>query len=255
MSNLGDKIKEIRVNQGLSQDDLARELGYTSRSTIAKIEKGINEISFDKLQLLIEKYDLEMNELFDDFAYKTGGKVISDHKYKSAAYIKSIISDFTSDKLSFKEIDENNFYDVCNLEVKEEQQDYVAPNVMSLAECYLFKEHGTWVLPLAIYHDNELVGFVMITKGNIGIETPKKYENNFCILRLMIDKNYQGKGFGYKALKQIINLLKSISNPNELIWISTEKENSSAISLYEKAGFTVTNDLCGEELVLTLDTL
>ncbi|MCR5741856.1 MAG: helix-turn-helix domain-containing protein, partial [Gammaproteobacteria bacterium] len=74
MSNLGDKIKEIRISQGLSQEDLAKELGYTSRSTIAKIEKGVNEISFDKLQLLLKKYDLEMNELFDDFAYKTGGK-------------------------------------------------------------------------------------------------------------------------------------------------------------------------------------
>lgn len=253
MSNLGDKIKEIRISQGLSQEDLAKELGYTSRSTIAKIEKGVNEISFDKLQLLLKKYDLEMNELFDDFAHKVGGKIISNDNHKTTSYVKSIISNYNIDKLSFKEIDDNNFYDVCNLEVKEEQQDFVASNVMSLAECYLFEKKCTWVLPLAIYNDNDLIGFLMITKGNIGVDTPKKYENSFCILRMMIDKRYQGNGYGYKILKQIINLLKSISNPNELIWISTEKENASAISLYNKVGFKLTNDLCGEEIILTID--
>ena len=51
MSKLGDKIKEIRINEGLSQEAFAKELGYTSKSTINKIEKGINEISYDKLML------------------------------------------------------------------------------------------------------------------------------------------------------------------------------------------------------------
>ena len=46
MSKLGDKIKEIRINEGLSQEAFAKELGYTSKSTINKIEKGINEISY-----------------------------------------------------------------------------------------------------------------------------------------------------------------------------------------------------------------
>lgn len=252
MSKLGDRIKEIRRDQGLSQEDLAKELGYTSRSTIAKIEKGVNEISFDKLQLLMEKYDVEINELFDDFAYKAGEKVISNNNYKTTAYVKSIISDYNIDNLSLKEINESNFYDVCNLEVKENQQDFVASNTMSLAECYLFEKNGNWVLPLAIYNGNDLIGFTMITKGNIGVNTPKKYENSFCILRMMIDKRYQGKGFGYKILKQIINLLESISNPNELIWISTEKENVKAISFYTKAGFKLTNDLCGKEKIFTL---
>ena len=55
MSKLGDKIKEIRINEGLSQEAFAKELGYTSKSTINKIEKGINEISYDKLMLLINQ--------------------------------------------------------------------------------------------------------------------------------------------------------------------------------------------------------
>ena len=41
MSKLGDKIKEIRINEGLSQEAFAKELGYTSKSTINKIEKEL----------------------------------------------------------------------------------------------------------------------------------------------------------------------------------------------------------------------
>jgi transcriptional regulator with XRE-family HTH domain len=65
MSKLGEKIKEIRINEGLSQEAFARELGYTSKSTINKIEKGINEISYDKLMLLIDKYNLKLDQIFE----------------------------------------------------------------------------------------------------------------------------------------------------------------------------------------------
>lgn len=64
-NKLGEKIKEIRLKNGLSQEAFAKELGYNSRSTINKIEKGINDISFDKLMLLLKKYKISMNELFD----------------------------------------------------------------------------------------------------------------------------------------------------------------------------------------------
>ncbi len=64
MSRLGEKIKEIRISRGLSQEAFAKELGYTSKSTINKIEKGINEISYDKLMLLINKYNLNLDQSF-----------------------------------------------------------------------------------------------------------------------------------------------------------------------------------------------
>ena len=81
MSNkLGNKIKEIRLEQGMSQEEFAKELGYTSKSTINKIEKGVNDISYDKLELLIQKFDLELNELFDNLAKDMGTKVISEDR-------------------------------------------------------------------------------------------------------------------------------------------------------------------------------
>lgn len=65
MSKLGNKIKEIRLLQGLSQEEFAKGLGYTSKSTINKIELGINEISYDKLMLLISKYDLSFEQFLE----------------------------------------------------------------------------------------------------------------------------------------------------------------------------------------------
>lgn len=47
--NIGERIRYLRKKQGLTQDDLAKKLGYKSRSTINKIELDINEITQSKI--------------------------------------------------------------------------------------------------------------------------------------------------------------------------------------------------------------
>jgi len=49
MSDIGSRIKRRRIELGYSQDELARKLGYNSRSTINKIENGTNDITQSKL--------------------------------------------------------------------------------------------------------------------------------------------------------------------------------------------------------------
>ena len=44
MSDIGTRIKERRIELGMSQDELAEKMGYKNRSTIAKIEKGVNDV-------------------------------------------------------------------------------------------------------------------------------------------------------------------------------------------------------------------
>lgn len=44
MSNIGERIRDRRIELGMSQDELAEKMGYKSRSTIAKIEKGVNDV-------------------------------------------------------------------------------------------------------------------------------------------------------------------------------------------------------------------
>ncbi len=50
MSHPNDRIKSRRQALGLSQSELAARLGYTDRSTIAKIERGVNDINQSKLE-------------------------------------------------------------------------------------------------------------------------------------------------------------------------------------------------------------
>lgn len=44
MADIGSRIKERRIALGMSQDELAEKMGYRSRSTIAKIENGVNDV-------------------------------------------------------------------------------------------------------------------------------------------------------------------------------------------------------------------
>jgi 8-oxo-dGTP diphosphatase len=80
MNNFGDKIKKVRLEHGMSQEEFAKELGYTSKSTVNKIEKGVNDMSQDKLELLIKKFDLEVDDLFDKLAKDLETKVISEDR-------------------------------------------------------------------------------------------------------------------------------------------------------------------------------
>ena len=80
MSKIGEKIKEIRIKNGLSQEQLAKELGYTSKSTITKLETGVNNISVDKLELFAQKFNVVIDELFEDFAKNEGLTIIDKYK-------------------------------------------------------------------------------------------------------------------------------------------------------------------------------
>ena len=62
---VGSKIKQRRIELGLSQDELAKKLGYNSRSTINKIEKGINDISQTKLIAFANALNTTPNDLLD----------------------------------------------------------------------------------------------------------------------------------------------------------------------------------------------
>lgn len=47
--DLYKNIRTLRQKLNMSQDDLAKKLGYTSRSSIAKIEKGEVDLSLSKI--------------------------------------------------------------------------------------------------------------------------------------------------------------------------------------------------------------
>ncbi len=58
-----ENIRTLRRKQGLSQEDLARLLGYTDRSSIAKIESGKVDLSQSKLEKLAEIFGTTVSEI------------------------------------------------------------------------------------------------------------------------------------------------------------------------------------------------
>lgn len=60
--NLADKVKKKRIELGFSQDELAKKMGYTSRSSINKIEKG-REVSDKIVHKLADALDVSFSYL------------------------------------------------------------------------------------------------------------------------------------------------------------------------------------------------
>ena len=143
--------------------------------------------------------------------------------------------------VNLKPISKDNFDDVIALEV-DEDQDFVADNVYSIAESKVDPS----MIPLAIYTDQNLVGFLMY-----GIN-PDPDDNNYWIIRLMVDKKFQKNGYGKKAVELLIDRIKEDKNHSKIM-VSTDPENVVAINLYKKLGFKTTGNIIDEEEVFELN--
>lgn len=63
--SLGDRIREIREDQGLKQSDLAGRVG-TSQSTISQLEKGKQNPSYRTLQKIADALDVSVGYLLGE---------------------------------------------------------------------------------------------------------------------------------------------------------------------------------------------
>ena len=64
-NTIGSKIKKIRKERKLTQEQLAESLGYSGKSVISHIEKGDADMTYEKILLLLRTYALDANELFE----------------------------------------------------------------------------------------------------------------------------------------------------------------------------------------------
>lgn len=143
--------------------------------------------------------------------------------------------------ITLRKIDKDNFYAVVKLGVTEKQSHYVASNVFSLAQAWLYADAAK---PFAIYADEVPVGFFM---GEISEEDGKMA---YGIWRFMIDTQHQGKGYGRAALKLAIEYLKGEGAKE--IEISNDPQNDVAWSLYKSVGFVQTGEIDDGEAVAIL---
>lgn len=153
--------------------------------------------------------------------------------------------------IRLEEITNKNIWKVCTLEPFDEQKDFVAENIQSLAEAYATRNEGNNALPLAVYKDDELIGFVMIGKGTVGNEEESDLiKENYCLWRLMIDKKFQGKGYGKQTMDAVMDLIRTFPfGEAKKVWLSYEPENTRARDIYNKYGFAENGEMCGNEIV------
>lgn len=137
--------------------------------------------------------------------------------------------------IHFKDIDNTNEYMVRKIKIKPEQVNFIETVDECLEEA---NTYDGWH-PVAIYHDNEVIGFAMY--GSFG---PNK---DTWIDRIIIDEKYQGRGFGKIAMIQLIDIVSKKYGVNT-IYLSIVEENTLAYKLYKSIGFKYMNerDINGE---------
>lgn len=152
-------------------------------------------------------------------------------------------------KISFEDV-----WEITELAVEDSQTSFVTANTISLIEAFVTRENGGVALPFGLYEGGALVGFVMIGYGTTGDgDEPAVAKGNYCLWRLMIDKKYQGRGLGHKAVEAALEYIKSQScGEAEYCWVSYEEENIAARRLYESFGFCENSERSDGERVAVL---
>jgi diamine N-acetyltransferase len=132
----------------------------------------------------------------------------------------------------------DNWIECMELTPTAEQQahGYVAPNVLSLAQAYAER----WWTPLAVYAGATMVGFVLHGRWpEVGFSDhwgDKPKAGIDYILRMMIDRRYQGQGYGKAALAALIERIKA--QPGcRAIELDYDRDNIAAARLYTGCGF------------------
>lgn len=142
--------------------------------------------------------------------------------------------------VELRTIDEKNYEECLSLSVSVPDADFVDSVAWSLAEAWVFYEDSR---PFAIYADDVMVGYVLMYVG----------ENNPQIINFMIDRRFQGKGYGKAAAKLCIEHLCKEHDARR-ISLPIKPENTAAQRLWSGVGFEATDDMEDGYLIMRLYT-
>lgn len=140
-----------------------------------------------------------------------------------------------------------NWRALIKLDVNEAQKKFVASNLYSIAESQFgFDFEGHWdYYAFGIYDGDTPVGFLMY---GLNLAHPSRQA---FITRLMVDKNFQGKGYGKFAMQKMLEIFRAEGKVQE-IGISYEPENEVARRLYASFGFVEPGQMIGDEVLAVL---
>lgn len=146
-------------------------------------------------------------------------------------------------------VTKDNWETLIDLKVRDDQKNFVASNLYSIAQSQFGDEfEGHWDLfAYGIYDGDTPVGFLMYG-FNFSHPSQQAY-----IQRLMVDEKFQGKGYGRFGMEKMLEIFRADERVKE-VSISYEPENDVARKLYASLGFVETGRIIeGEaEAVLKL---
>ena len=147
--------------------------------------------------------------------------------------------------VSLREITAETVRDIVRLSVAPEQQGFVAPNAVSLAQALFSPE--AWYR--AIYVDERPAGFVMVYDESLRKEPPASPQVG--LWRFMIDAAFQRQGIGAEALRQVIAHVreKGVARSLEVSYVPGP---GCPEPFYLRAGFRHTGRVEEGEVVLEL---
>lgn len=143
--------------------------------------------------------------------------------------------------MELRTITEQNYQKILNLSTGAGQEEFVAQNIRSLAQAWVFRDRAR---PYALYEGEEPVGFIMFDW-----RPEKKWVE---VWRLMIDHRFQGKGYGRAAVQKALEFLRE-SGLFDKVQINYVEENQGAKHLYRSMGFQETGAMEGNEVVMEMD--
>lgn len=136
------------------------------------------------------------------------------------------------DDVTLQTVTARNWRAVAALRLDPEQEDLVASNLYSIAEAQFDSD----ARPRAVYAGKRLVGFLMYDVQ----------KTRATIYRFMIDRKYQGEGYGRAALSRALDEIRAIPAVKK-VSIGYVAENPTTKPFYGSFGFVeVAKDEDGE---------
>lgn len=135
--------------------------------------------------------------------------------------------------LHFEQITQKNRKQVEALSLFPEQIDFVE----SVKDCLNEADTTPQWKTVGVYDDNSLLGFAMY-----GYFAENSQKGRVWLDRLLIDKKYQGKGYGKATVSALLKRLSTEYNCST-VYLSVYDINKTAISIYKEIGFYFNGEL------------
>lgn len=135
-----------------------------------------------------------------------------------------------SELIRLVEITEENWTDFAALSVDDSQKQYLASNIGIIARGYVYRSCRARVIGITC--GGAAAGLALVRDLD---EEPACYD----LQQFMVDRHFQGKGIGSRALKLILDELQQ-EHKYDCVEVCVKMDDKAALHVYEKAGFTDT---------------